>query len=263
MSQDLIRRVFVTACLLACAFGFLLGSGILGTAVNEQGDGSLSADATVLAPAGPAFSIWTLVYIGLLAYVVWQWFPSQAAHPRHRAVGWHAGISLLLNALWLLVTQQDWIWVSVLVIALLVLCLGDMLPRLHAIGPTNRADAIITDGTFGVYLGWVTVATCANVAAAGATAGWDLGATGNRWAAVAVLLVAAGINLYLAARFGARLAIALASGWGLAWIAVGRLTDEPQDTAVGVVAVLAAVAVVGGALLLRRDRRPTPVGTVS
>lgn len=258
-----MRQIFVTVSLAFCLFGFLVGSGILGTAVEEQGEGSLSDDATLLAPAGPAFSLWSVVYLGLLAYTVWQWLPSQADRPRHRALGWLAGISMLLNALWLLVTQQDWIWISVLVIFLLVVCLGMMLVRMQAIGATSRADSIITDGTFGIYLGWVMVATCANVAGAGYSSGWDLGETGNRWVAVAVLVVVIAITLFLAARYGARLAIALAAAWGLSWIAVGRLTDEPHDTTVGIVAIVAAVAVLGGTVMLRLSRRPTPVGEVS
>lgn len=263
MRSNLARQIFVTISLGFCIFGFLLGSGILGTAVQEQGEGSLSDDATLLAPAGPAFSFWSVIYLGLLVYTIWQWLPSQVDQPRHRALGWLAGISMLLNALWLLVAQQDWIWVSVLVIFVLVACLALMLVRMQEIGATRRVDSIITDGTFGIYLGWVLVATCANVAGAGDSSGWDLGELGNRWVAVAVLLVAVAINLFLAARYGARLAVALASGWGLAWIAVGRLTDEPHDTTVGVVAIAATVVVVGGAALLRLKRRPTPIGEVA
>lgn len=266
MSRDLLRRLFITLSQVLCLWGFLIGSGILGDPVEEQAGGSFSAEATVLAPAGPAFSIWGVVYLGLLAYTVWQWFPSQAHEPRHRAIGWLAGASMLLNALWLLVTQQGWVWASVLVIALLVLCLGGMLARLHAAKPTGRADAVVTDVTFGLYLGWVTVATCANVAAAGASSGWDLGVTGNRWAAVAVIAVAALINLFLAQRYGARVSVALAAAWGLAWIAVGRLSGEPSDAVVGVATVVAAVAVLAGAIVLRARRgalspnRPAPSG---
>ena len=41
-----------------------------------------------------------------------------------------------------------------------------------------------------------------------------------------------------------RIAPTLSLGWGLAWIAVARLTDAPASTVVGVTAIIAVVAVV-------------------
>lgn len=263
MRNDLIRRLFVSAAQIFCILGSLIGSGVLGTAVEDSPGGSLSDDSTLLAPAGPAFSVWSVIYVGLFIYTVWQWFPSQAAHPRHRAVGWLAGLSMVLNALWLLVVQQGWIWVSVLVIIALLLTLVALVHRLQAIGPTGRADALITDVTFGLYLGWVTLATCANIAAAGASSGWDFGEVGNRWVAVAVIAVAAVVGLLLARRFGARFAVTATVAWGLAWIAIGRLTDDPQDNTVGVAAIVATVAVLVGTALLRRRTGPTPNNQVA
>lgn len=257
MSNDFMRRLFVTVSQVLCVLGALIGSGVLGDPVEEQAGGSLSADATLLAPAGPAFSIWSVIYLGLLAYAIWQWFPSQAHQPRHRAIGWLAGMSMLLNALWLLVTQQGWIWISVLVIFLLVLALGLIIQRLHVLGATGGADSIVTDITFGLYLGWVTLAACANVAAAGSASGWDLGAAGNRWLAVAVIAVAAGINLFLAYGYGTRISIAAAAAWGLAWIAIGRLTDQPHDATVGIAAAAGALILFAGTVILR-IRRPSP-----
>ena len=82
--------------------------------VEESAGGALSAEATRLAPAGPAFSIWSVIYLGLAAYTIWQWLPSSVTE-RTRSTGWLAAVSMLLNAGWLLVTQQGWIWVSVVV----------------------------------------------------------------------------------------------------------------------------------------------------
>jgi hypothetical protein len=59
---------------------------------------------------------------------------------------------------------------------------------------------------------------------------------------IAVVVVGAAV---VVARTGPRWAFAAAAAWGLAWIAVGRLTDEPASTLVGVVAAIAAVAVLG------------------
>src|SRR5690625_7537394 len=55
-----------------------LGSGALGgTPINAAADGALSADATPFAPAGPAFSLWSVIYAGLVGYAVYQLLPAQ------------------------------------------------------------------------------------------------------------------------------------------------------------------------------------------
>ena len=254
-STDQARRLTVVAAEIFCVVGTLYGVGVLGTRVEESSGGALAADATLLAPAGPAFSIWTPIYIGLAAYTVWQFLPRNATSERTRATGWLAAISMALNAAWLLVTQQGWIWVSVLVIAVLVLTLGLLVARLSDSRPTGTAETIIVDGTFGLYLGWVTVATCANVTAALVESRVDLGETADQIAAVSVILVALGIGVLLAWRLGGRWAVAAAMTWGLGWIAIGRLADEPSSLVTGLVAAFAAIVLPVGAANLGASRR--------
>lgn len=66
-STDQLRRVTVVAAELFCIVGTLVGTGVLGQRVEESAGGALSDEATLIAPAGPAFSIWTPIYLGLLA----------------------------------------------------------------------------------------------------------------------------------------------------------------------------------------------------
>ena len=252
-AADRRRQVAVTISEVLCVLGTLVGVGALGgTRVEESSGGALAADATLLAPAGPAFSIWSAIYLGLAAYTVWQWLPDQATDTRHQRIGWLAAASMLLNAAWLLVTQQGWIWVSVLVIAALAVVLGVLVRRLTERPSYGLAEAVIVDGTFGAYLGWVCVATCANVAAALVSSGVDPGKPASELAAVAVLAVAAGVAVLLARRLGGRYAVALAIAWGLLWIAVGRATDEPRSSLTAWAAIAAAVVAVGSAVQVRR-----------
>lgn len=240
---DTARQITVTASEIFCVVGTLFGVGVIGTRVEESSGGALAADATLLAPAGPAFSIWSVIYAGLLAYTIWQWLPRNKSSVRHRAVGWLAAASMVLNALWLLVTQAGWIWVSVVVILALAVVLGLLLAALHRHRAENTADKVITDGTFGLYLGWVTAATCANITAAGVSSGWDLGAVGNQVLAVLVIVVAVGLGALFASALGPRFTVAVALAWGLAWIGVGRSTSDPQSTTVATAAFVAAALV--------------------
>ena len=238
----------VVSALLA-EFGSLWGSGIFGgQGVQDQAGGALSATATMIAPAGPAFSIWPVIYLGLLVYAGWQALPAQRVAPRHRAIGWWAAASMLLNAAWLLVVRAGWLWVSVLVIVLLALVLGIILRRCTDLAPSGTVDAVIVDGTFGLYLGWVSVATCANVTAALKTAGLDPGPTWTWIAAVAVLVLAASLALILARVGRGNLGVGLAMAWGLGWIAYGRAAGEPRSAVVAVVAAFAALAALAVAI---------------
>jgi hypothetical protein len=259
--SDRVRQVVVTAAAVFMIVGTLFGIGVIGTRVEESSGGSLSATATLLAPAVRAFSIWSVIYAGLVAYVVWQWLPANTASPRARRIGALAALSMVLNGAWLLVTQVGWLWVSVLVILALAATLGELMRRL---GPPRHASAVekvVVDGTFGLYLGWVAIATAANITATLVASGVNPPLPVAELLAVAVLAVAAAIGVVLARVLDGRIGVALAMAWGLAWIAVGRLSGEPASTLTGVAAAVAAAVVLTatGLIWLRRAGQLVPV----
>ncbi|MGB8021902.1 MAG: hypothetical protein WCF04_11790 [Candidatus Nanopelagicales bacterium] len=258
-TNDRLRQIVVSASAVFMIVGTLFGIGVFGKRVEETAGGSLSATATLLAPAVRAFSIWSVIYLGLIAYVVWQWLPGSTSSPRARAIGWLASLSMVLNAAWLLVTQVGWLWASVAIIVALVATLGVLLQRLTAIpaggGRQSKGvwvERIVVDGTFGLYLGWVAIATAANITATLVANGVNPGGLAAELIAVVVIAVAAGVGVLLARTFGGRFGVAAAMAWGLSWIAVGRLTGEPGSTLTGLAAALAALVVIGAALLWTR-----------
>jgi hypothetical protein len=242
---DLARQLTVAVSALLAVIGSFIGSGAAGgQPVQDAAGGALAADATLIAPGTGAFSIWSVIYFGLLAYAVWQFLPGQRTDARHRRLGYPVAASLLLNAAWILSIQFDLLWLSVpVIVALLVVLIAAFRISL-AMPPKNALDALVTDGTIGLYLGWVIVATAANLTAALTATGWDgWGIPPETWA-VMVVAVAGLIGIALAVWDRGRIAPTLSLGWGLAWIAVARLTDEPASTVVGVTAIIATVAVV-------------------
>lgn len=259
--SDRIRQVVVTASAVFMVVGTLFGIGVIGTRVEESAGGSLSATASLLAPAVRAFSIWSVIYAGLIAYVVWQWLPSQTASPRARRIGWLAAASMVLNGVWLLVTQVGQLWLSVVVIVALAVVLGLLMQRLGRPRNAGTVEKLVVDGTFGLYLGWVSVATAANITATLVASGVNPPLEVAELWAVGVLAVAAGIGVLLARVLDARLGVALAMGWGLAWIAVGRLAGEPASPLAGAAAAVAAAVVltVTGLIWLRRVGQLVPV----
>ena len=254
-SSDRARQIVVTLAEIFCVLGTLIGVGVIGTPVSESAGGSLSADATLLAPAGPAFSIWSVIYLGLAAYTVWQWLPGPGSSELAERTGWMVAGSMVLNAVWLLVTQQGWVWISVVVILALLLVLVRLALEVVSSdsGSTGPFGTWLVRATVGLYLGWVSVATFANIAAA--LVGSGVPATGSAavvWGLVG-LVVAGALAVTLVRMPGVRWFVAAAVVWGLAWLVWGRLTDEPRSTVTAVAAAVVALAVVAAALRAQRS----------
>jgi hypothetical protein len=260
-SSDRVRQVVVLVGALLAVAAAAIGSGAFGgTPIQDAAGGALSADATPVAPDTPAFRIWSVIYLGLVAFAVVQALPGRRTDPRLRATAWWVLASMVLNAAWIGVVQAGWLWASVAVIVVLLAVLARLLVLLVATPPTSTLQAVVLDGTVGLYLGWVSVATLANTAAALAASGvggLGLGATG--WSVVLVVaaaLLAVAYGWYARRRPVVAVAAGLAMAWGLTWVAVGRTDGAPLDPTVATVATAAAgvalLAPVAAALLARR-----------
>ena len=249
--------LIVLAGSLVAVVGAFLGSGVLGgTPISEAAGGWLNEDSTPLAPASGAFRIWSLIYLGLLVYSVWQLLPAQRRSMRHQHLRIWALVSMLLNAAWIWSVQLGWLTVSLLVIIALLIVLCRILVLLVATRPNRWVDALITDGTFGLYLGWVTIATVANASAVLGAAGFEGGGLSVPILSSTVIAIAALIGIATAWKSRGRLAPALALSWGLAWIAVGRLDGGLESPPTAIAAGIAATVVLGAGIVCNvRSRR--------
>ena len=250
--RDSVRQVVIVICTIAAVVGSFIGSGALGgTPIAEAAGGALSADATPIAPAVPAFSIWSAIYLGLAAYTVWQLMPTHKADPRQRSLGYPIAASLLLNAAWILSVQAGLLVVSAIVIVLLLAVLAYTFRICILIHPANWVEAVVVDGVVGLYLGWVCVATAANITSvltALGFSGW--GISRDVWA-VAIIAVAGLIGVGLAIRGGGRLTPTASLCWGLAWVAVARLTGDLRSTPTAIAAIVAIVVVLLATIMWR------------
>lgn len=247
-------------CVVLAIYGSVLGSGALGgTPIEDAAGGIFSADATLLAPAPAAFAIWSTVYVGLAVFAVYQFGgPGRSSHTLHRLRG-PAAASALLNPAWIGTVQLGWVALSVVVMFLLLASLIWVAVLLRRHGSATRTERWIMWITFGTYLGWVCVATMANVAAWLAALGVGANAAGPVPTAVGLLAVAAGIAVALTIYTRGQLAPAVAITWGLAWIGVGRLAGNLESAPVGsaalCIAALTLLASAAAALRARRERK--------
>ena len=200
-----------------------------------------------------------MIYLFLAAYVVWQWLPRSADSRWAARTRLPAAASMALNGIWLLVVFAGWVTLSVVVIAGITASLGVILARTADLPDEGWQPRVFVSVTYGIYLGWVCVATCANVAL------WlvDLGVPEDGALAtvltLAVLTVVVALAGFLLTRTGdraLRTAFVVAVTWGLAWISVGRFVGDLQSDTVGYAAAVSAVLV--AALGVWALARPTP-----
>ncbi len=235
-----MRQIVVSVCAVACILGSAAGVGAFGgPSIRDAAGGLFAPDATLLAPSSSAFSIWSVIYAGLVAFTAFQWLPSQRRTGRQRRLGWIVAASMLLNLAWILSAQAGLPALSLVVIMLLFFTLLAAVRAMNDHPTGTRLEGALVDTPIGIYLGWVLVAAAANAAAVLTAGGIDLFGWGGRaWAIlgiVAVLMTAA----VICSTDRGRLAVAAATSWGLLWIAVERVLGQPFAVNVAFVAALA------------------------
>jgi len=217
---------------------------------NSNGEVSDSLP-NAFTPAGLTFAIWGPIFLGLLAFAVYQALPAQRG-PRHDRLFWPFLLGNLLNVSWLLAFQSLNFGLSVGIMLALLLSLIWLYLTVRGLKPQG-AELLTLQLPASLYLGWISVATIANITASlvsiGVTQGL-LGLGAQAWSAVLVV-IAALIGVFFLARFR-DYAFAVV----LLWSFYGVYAARPEvNTVVIAVALAAALLVVlGGAASARRGR---------
>lgn len=114
----------------------------------------------LLSPADYTFMIWGVIYFLLAGFVIFQ-ASKKRAYITEKCRGWFA-LSCVFNSLWMVLWHYDLIGLSVVCMALLLISLIVLLQRLGDVRH-NWQEKMWVQAGFGLYLGWVTVATILNV----------------------------------------------------------------------------------------------------
>jgi len=216
----------------------------------------LSTGATndaVITPARYAFSIWGLITLLCAVTCV-------AVVRLGLSAPWESRLLVDVSVVfvgftgWLLVAAQNWTWLSVAVLAVMVAALVDAMRLL-----IRRADDLtaptwlrtLTTATFGLYLGWSSVAIFINVAAALVDGGFSPSET--IWQAI-VLVAAAVAAIALTGFLRATPGYVAGTLWGLVAAAIGA-SQRDAATLSGISAVAAAAVLATAVLVMWRDRK--------
>jgi hypothetical protein len=213
--------------------------------INGQTTGTISDKYPVLfTPAGYVFAIWSLIYLGLVAFAIWQALPAQRDNPRLAAIRVPFLVGSVANMVWIFFWHYEIIPVTELLMLTLLLSLIFIYARL-GIGrvEVSRAERWFVHHPFSLYLGWITIATIANTT----ILLYDLGWNGEPlspalWTAL-IIAVAALIAGWLSFSRGD-----VVYGSVVVWALVGVIVKQGDVRLIAVAAGLAALVVAVAAL---------------
>jgi len=213
------------------------------------------ANPTLITPAGYVFSIWGIIYILLGIFVVFQALPSQKEKDYRERISWLFVVSSILNIVWLFLWQFEYLSLSVVLMFLLLATLIMIYLRLN-IGKSAvpLREKLAVHMPFSVYLGWITIASIANVAVALVSMNWDgFGISQETWAFLVIIVALLITLLVIVTRKD--VAYGLVIIWALVGIAVKQSEYENIVMMAEISAVVVAIALVATILLTRLRRK--------
>ena len=251
MSQDKIRQYTnLISAILALIVNILATT----LPLNGQDTGEISDRFKVLfVPAGYVFSIWAVIYLGWIAFIIFQLQASQKENVRLRRLGYLFAISNVANAAWLFCWHYNLFGLSVLVmLTLLGLLIASYLHLDVNRSSVTRTEYWSVDVVFSVYLGWITVATVANISDWLYLVKWNgFGISPQNWAVI-MLAVASllGVAMAMTRRDAGYLSV-------LIWAFIGIAVKQAPVPMVALSALVAAILMLGLAIfsLIRRQVR--------
>ncbi len=227
------------------AFAFMIAMNYLANALPLGGKttGQLSDQyPNLFTPAGITFSIWGVIYLLILVFIIVQLRSDN--HKLVSSIGWAFVISSVLNGLWIIAWHYERTGLSVLIM------LGLLASLIYINQQLSSMPFSITKLAFGIYLGWICIATIANVTTLLVSINWGgLGISAEVWT---ILLIATGAIITIATMYRLQNPyLALAVIWAFAGIIIKRQADY-QTIVIASAVGLIIVAVFALMLLFRR-----------
>lgn len=247
--RALIAWVFMAAMIAINALANILP-------INGMNTGEISAlYPNRFVPDGFTFSIWSLIYFLLLAFVVmstvtaWKRGGTPVSSLTYQLLPWFL-ITCVLNAGWIIAWHYLQVGLSVLIMLIFLITLIRIYLILHPhqqlLSPGQR---IWIYTPFVVYLGWISVATIANITALLVSqqwGGWGFDPSG--WS-IAMILIASALGLVFG-WFRKDAAYALVIAWALFGIYRGQHLNYPEVAQVAKISSSALItAVIAQALV--------------
>ena len=234
--------------------------------LNGKTTGEISDQFDVyFVPAGYVFSIWSVIYLGLIVFAVYQALPAQRTNPRLKQVGYWFALSCLANVAWLILWHYQLIPLSIVAMITLLGSLIIIYQRLRiGLVQVDLAEKWFVHIPFSIYLGWITVATVANATTVLDYLNWNGWSISPITWTVIMLAVASLIGVIIGLTRG-DVSYTLVLVWAFVGIAI-KQADAPVVPlaawiAAGVIGILSVVVFFRKQQDNLYGRRPEPIIT--
>ena len=242
-NSTLLKFSNIIAFILTILVNSLAGSSTLigGKVTAEISD----ANFTIITPAGYVFSIWGVIYILLGLFVIFQALPSQKDKDYQNRIGWLFVLSSIFNIVWLFLWQFEYLVFSVPVMFMLLASLIAIYLRLD-IGKSkvDSRQRIAIHVPFSTYLGWISIASIANVATTLVSLNWDGSGINSETWALLIIIVALLLSL-IVITIRKDVAYSLVIVWAFIGISAAQTAYENIVTLTQVSAIIVLVALIG------------------
>ena len=212
------------------------------------------ANPTLITPAGYVFAIWGIIYVLLGIFVIFQALPMRKEKEYHGKIGWLFVLSSVFNITWLFLWQFEYLAFSVILMFLLLASLISIYLRLN-IGKSDVGirEKLAVHLPFSTYLGWITIASIANVSVTLVSVEWDgFGISQETWATLIVIIALLIAFLVIVTRRD--IAYGLVFIWAFVGIAVGQAGNQNIVTLTQVSAAIILIALVLSTLITKLRR---------
>jgi hypothetical protein len=228
--------------------------------INNKTTGELSdLYPNLFVPAGLTFAVWGVIYVLLAIFVIYQLRPSVRGDAQKvdfvQRIGPLFFISCIANMGWIFAWHYQIVPLSLVLMLVLLGCLLAIYVRLN-IGKSEatKAQKYLVHLPFSVYLGWITIATIANVTALLVDINWGRWGLGEQFWAVTVIIV--GIAIALSVLFTRKdIYYCLVVDWALVGILLKRLSVTTVPDQSVVVITIIGLILISGAVIAQLIRK--------
>jgi hypothetical protein len=217
-------------------------------------------------PAGITFSIWGIIYILWIIFAIYQardlFKKEEIDMPFLQQITFLFIVSSIANSAWIFLWHYEYVSLSLLMMIILLLSLLALYVRLK-IGRSivSTTERLCVHVPFSIYLGWITVATIANITAFLVSVNWDgFGISELNW--TIIIIAVATLLTILMLTFRKDITFSLVVLWAFFGIWMKRTTlpnttidmDVATTISIAMIFIVIGLLAVIGYQLIRKNK---------
>lgn len=229
--------------------------------INDNTNATVSRSVqNLFTPAGYAFSIWGIIYLLLFGFVIYQGlglFQKKLDNDLAKQVGWWFVISCIANCLWLFAWLYEALGLAVLIMLVLLFSLAKIVQRTQMeLWDAPFKIILFLWWPFCIYIGWISVALIANMAAYLTKTDWNGFGMSDVFWTLTMIIIAGIINLLITWKRNMR-EFAFVGAWAL--IAIASANKDTNQTITTTALIVAVLLLLSSFIHAIKNRKTLPL----